>query len=347
MDGITHKNRLIILLLELMKQYSDEEHRLSQSDIGRLLKRKYNIQADRKSIRRNLNDLIDAGVPLNYTESKRKHPDGTEEIVCTDWYLEHEFSTGELRLMIDSLLFSKQLPAAQRTELIGKLEGLASVYFCSRVQHIFAASPNTAANPQLFYTIDVLDEAINQQRQVVFEYCSYDIDKTLHARCREDGTVREYRVNPYQLAAVHGRYYLICNNVKYEGLANYRVDRIRNICITDAPAAQCDVSDAVVFAKHMSEHIYMFSGESITVCFRADRSIINDVMDYFGENIRFSEATDSDVKVTVRVNEDDMFRWAVQYCGSVQILTPAPLRQRVMDTLQAALEKYALPVHIG
>ncbi|MBE6847482.1 MAG: WYL domain-containing protein [Ruminococcus sp.] len=347
MESTNHKNRLILLMLEIMKQYSDEEHRLSQSDIGRLLKRKYGVQADRKSIRRNLNDLVEAGVPLGFTESKRKNPDGTEEIVCTDWYLEHEFSTGELRLMIDSLLFSKQLPAAQRCELIAKLEGLSSTHFRSGLQHIYAATPNTAANPQLFYTIDVLDEAIRQQQQVVFEYCSYDIDKKLHARRREDGTVREYQVNPYQLAAMHGRYYLICNNVKYEGLANYRVDRIRNIRITETPADPCDVSEAAVFAKHMSEHIYMFTGESIPVSFRACRSIINDVMDYFGEDVQFSDATETDVTVMVSVNEDDMFRWAVQYCSSVQILSPEPLRQRVTDTLQAALAEYAIPVHIG
>ena len=48
-------------------------------------------------------------------------------------------------------------------------------------------------------------------RQVSFTYNSYGTDKKLHPRRDSAGNIREYIVNPYQIAAANGRYYLICN----------------------------------------------------------------------------------------------------------------------------------------
>ena len=79
-------------------------------------------------------------------------------------------------------------------------------------------------NKELFYTIDVLDEAISKGKKVSFIYNSYGTDKKLHPK-RE----REYVINPYQMVATNGRYYLICNYDKYDTLSNYRIDRITGI----------------------------------------------------------------------------------------------------------------------
>lgn len=48
------KKLLIINILDILKKYSDEDHRLSQKDIANILEREYGMSADRKAIRRNL-----------------------------------------------------------------------------------------------------------------------------------------------------------------------------------------------------------------------------------------------------------------------------------------------------
>ncbi len=229
MYTIPPKKLLIINILDIMKKYTDENHRLSQKDIADILQREYNTTADRKTVKSNLINLVEWGYPLSYDETVRRGKNGREETIYSEWYMEHEFDDGELRLLIDSLLFSKHIPYSQCRELIKKLEGLSSVYFRSKVKHICSIPENKVTNKQFFYTIDMLDEAISRRRKVVFEYCSYDVDKKLHSRKRSDGTVRKYIVSPYQLAATNGRYYLICNYDKYDDLANYRVDRIKDI----------------------------------------------------------------------------------------------------------------------
>ena len=114
------KKLMIMNILDILKQHSDAEHRLSQKDIIDLLKSEYNMDADRKSIKRNLMNLIDFGYDLEYTEIVRRSKSGEEEVIYTDWYLDRDFSDAELRLLVDSLLFSKHIPYSQCKELIEK-----------------------------------------------------------------------------------------------------------------------------------------------------------------------------------------------------------------------------------
>ena len=118
-------------------------------------------------------------------------------------------------------------------ELIKKLEGLSNVHFKSRVKHVSCMSSEKSDNKQLFYNVERLDEAIDKGKKVRFHYLEYHSDKKLHKRVHHDGKVREYLISPYQLAAREGKYYLICNNDKYETITNYRVDRITDIEILD------------------------------------------------------------------------------------------------------------------
>ncbi len=106
------KKLLILNILDILKRYTDAEHRLSQRDILELLETEYSMKADRKAIKRNLTDLIDFGYPLSYSESIRNGKNGEEEIIYTDWYMEHEFDDSELRLLIDSLCFPSTSPTA-------------------------------------------------------------------------------------------------------------------------------------------------------------------------------------------------------------------------------------------
>ena len=68
---IQPKKLLIINILDILKKYSDEDHRLTQKDIIELLKRDYNMTVDRKSVKSNLMNLIEAGYHINYSEITR------------------------------------------------------------------------------------------------------------------------------------------------------------------------------------------------------------------------------------------------------------------------------------
>ena len=176
------KKMLTMNILDILKRYTDGDHRLSQKEIMDILEREYDMKVERKAVKRNLLNLIDYGYHVEYSESVRINKKGEEEIVYTDWYLERDFSDAELRLLIDSLLFSRHIPYSQCKTLIEKLENLSNRYFKSRVKHIQTLPDNELPNRQLFYTIEILDQAITKGRQVSFCYNEYHTDKMLHPR---------------------------------------------------------------------------------------------------------------------------------------------------------------------
>ena len=339
------KKLLIMNILEILQRYTDEDHRLSQREIGEILEREYSVRADRKTIKRNLTDLIDAGYDLEYSESIRKNRQGEDEVLLTDWYLNRTFTDSELRLLIDGLLFSKHIPYSQCRELVQKLEGLSSQYFRSRTGYIRTLPNDQPNNRQLFYTIEILDEAIRKKVQVVFRYLEYRADKRLHLRRNQEGQVREYIINPYQMAAVNGRYYLICNYDKYDNVSNYRLDRITEIRLLNTPVKDRTkvrgLEQGLNLPQHMAEHIYMLAGESIPVTFRTSKVILNDVMDWFGEISLFNETEDT-VNAAVTVNREAMICWAMQYGRYVEVLGPSDLREEVKQAFIKALENYAV-----
>ena len=154
-------------------------------------------------------------------------------------------------------------------------------------------------NKQLFYTIEMLDKAIIKGRQVAFYYNEYHTDMKMYPRENEKGEKRRYIINPYQIAAINGRYYLICNYDKYDNVANYRLDRITDIEILPVPVKPMKkvkgLENGLNLPKHMAEHIYMFTGESAAVTFRAKKYLVSEIIDWFGKDIKFSDETEDDL----------------------------------------------------
>ena len=181
------KKQLILNILDILRKYTDEDHRLSQKEIVDILKTEYNMSADRKSVRRNLLDLMELGYEIEYSEAIRMVPNRKtgeleESYIWSDFYLVREFTDSELRLLIDSLLFSRHIPYSQCRELVEKLEGLSSRYFESKVRHIRTLPDQAPQNRQLFYTIDMLDEAISKGKQVAFLYTECHWRASRHRR---------------------------------------------------------------------------------------------------------------------------------------------------------------------
>ena len=66
------KKMIIINILDILKRYTDENHRLSQREIMDILEREYDMKVDRKAVKRNLMNLIDFGYQVEYSESIRQ-----------------------------------------------------------------------------------------------------------------------------------------------------------------------------------------------------------------------------------------------------------------------------------
>ncbi len=344
------KKMLIMNILEILMKYSDENHRLSQKQILEILKRDYDMDAERKSIRRNLLELMDCGYNIEYTEGKRlvknhKTKEVEEKDVWTDFYMVREFSEGEIRLLIDSILFSKQITHNQCKELIKKLKNLSNNYFDSRVEHISRIPDEKVDNQQLFLNIELIDEAIKKRRKISFKYVEYGSDKKLVFKKRENGEVRNYIVTPYQMAAKEGKYYLICNYDKYDDISNYRMDRIRDIEILNVPAKDFSKlrgsnGSALDLNTYMREHIYMYSSDNTRAKMRIPKVMITDIIDLFGKDVAFSDDIDDRISVTVKANKTSIEQFAQNYAPDVIVLEPPSMVDQLMNTMKISLVEY-------
>ena len=122
------KKMLILNILEILRKHTNADHPITQRKIAEYLERDYGMVAERKAIKRNLAELMEAGYPVRMKTEKarnginRKTGETEENIACSDFYYEHPFSDAELRMLIDSVLFSRSTPKKQGRELIRKLE---------------------------------------------------------------------------------------------------------------------------------------------------------------------------------------------------------------------------------
>ena len=331
------------LILEVLRKYSDENHRLSQGDIIARLQSEYGVTIERKAVKRNLSNLQEAGYELACDETERRAPDGETQTLCTGWRLNRAFSDAELRLLIDSVLSSRHIAPAQSRALIDKLAAQSSVYFRAHVSHIQTPPEQDSLGKQLFYTIEVLDEAISRGKKVRFCYAALDIHRQIHFRLDEQGQPKQYSVNPYQMAISNGRYYLISNMEPHDNVVHFRLDRIREIAVLDEAMKPMKrvrgLEHGLHLPQHMAEHIYMFSGESVPVKFLAQREILDGVFDWFGPEARVAEQNGA-LLVRARVNENAMFCWAMQYGPHVEVLEPKGLRERLAKAAGEMAVKY-------
>ena len=229
---------LPLYILEILRKRTDEQHTLNQKDIIDRLRIDYGLEIERKAVRTNMERLVEMGYPIQFTETEREG-----NTIWSNFWYRSEFSDAELRLMIDSLLFSNHIPHASRQKLVKKIEGLTSEHFKSYVKHIATLPDTGESNKQIFYNIAFLDEAISKKQKVAFQYLDMDIDKKLHPKLNDEGEPKTYVVSPYQMAARDGKYYLICNYDKYNDISNYRIDRIADVKMLDEPVKPFETLD--------------------------------------------------------------------------------------------------------
>ncbi len=353
------KKLSLIYILRILKRHSDPDHPLSQQEILAYLEEEYGMVLDRKAVKRNLMNLVDAGYPLGNKPWERRSAtaEGGVEKVYGSWYYEHEFAPAELSALISSLLFS-HLPRKQVRNLIGKLEDLQSEHFynpATQVENIpndnwLDDTAETSENKQMFYSLEVLNEAIAKRRKVMFNYMEYGPDKKQRPRVRP-GRKRphRYRVSPYAVVATNGRFYLIGNTDGHDDISHYRVDRLNEVrLLEDEPARPKTSIEELTrgklnLPKHLAEHVNMFAGPAEHCCFRIHRSHLDSVMDAFGRHCRISEVKESTVVVNVKVNPKALFHWSLQFGPMIKVLAPQELAEQLRDASAEMAAMYADP----
>lgn len=146
-----------LFVLNVLREYSDELHPLRQQDIIDKIEAQYDVQLERKAIARHLTNLETVGYYIERTKS--------------GVYLVNDdgFKDSKLRLLIDSVLFSRHISGDAAEDLIKKLKKLGSVSLKNKLVSVYSAKMLTRGNSDCLYeNIDTIDKAIGQDRRITF-----------------------------------------------------------------------------------------------------------------------------------------------------------------------------------
>ncbi len=325
MNSLEPKKLALIRVLQIFRKYSDYDHPLLQEDIADKLETEYGIILERKAIGRNINLLRDAGYRIEH--------------IRTGFYLEErEFEDSELRLLIDGVLSSKHITAKYSKDLIEKLCQLSNQYFRSHVKNIYSVHDwSKTDNLALFYNIELVDDAIERHVQLQLDYNKYGTDKKLHK-------THTNRITPYQLLLHNQRYYLMGYHEHFKNMVFYRVDHITNMVIDETPATPITkvpgYEGGINYKEIASALPYMYTDKLQNVEFVAQKCIVDQIVDWFGTDIRISDRDEETVTVSLKASPNAMEHWAMQYINFVEITKPLTLREKIKESLKTAQKKY-------
>ncbi len=323
MESFEPKKLALIRIWQILKDYSDYNHPLTQEEIAKHLENNYGIVIERKAISRNLSLLKEAGFEIDSCRAG-------SFLDCRD------FEDSELHLLIDGILSSKHITAKHSKDLINRLCGLSNKYFRASVKHIHSVNDwSKTDNQALFYNIELIDIAIEKGCQIHYDYNKYDVDKKLHKSSFQ-------HVSPYQMILHNQRYYLMAYSEYWNNMVFHRLDRITNMKIShkkSTPLRSISGYENGINYKELSSTMpYMYTDKPEPIEFIADACVVDQIIDWFGTNIRFNKTNDeTKVRVLLKASPMAMEHWAMQYINYVEIIAPKTLRARVRTTLENAL----------
>ena len=327
---LENKKASILLILKVLEEYSDEEHFLTQQDIIDKIYQIYGIELERKSVAFSISLLQELDYDIN------KSPRGGYAL------LSRNFDCAEIRFIADALFSSKSISGKQVLELTNKLNNGLSKYQRKNYDFIYKSGDiNRSANKEIFYTLELIEEAKRRGKRISFQYLTFD--ENGKAITKRDGF--RYIISPYYSVNSNSRYYLICNfREKYRAIQVFRIDYMVNAKIEeDWPIKPIDSLKEIKdfdIAKYLNDNIYLLGGDVINATIELEEeNSIQFVIDWFGKNARVYKKEEK-LYADIKCNESALFYWCMQYSETTKVVSPQSLIDRIKKEAKSILEKY-------
>ena len=317
----------LLQVMDILKT-TDEDHPVTSAQIIARLN-SIGITCDRKAVLRDIDFLKDHMDIVSCDDNKR----GV-------FVASREFEDWELKVLIDAVRSANFLTRKQTDSLVTRLSKLASDASAQTLTAVpQSPSPIKIGKGETIVAIDTILRAIRQQRKVHFLYTYTGGDMTTRYR----HSMKTEPVSPYALIWQNDKYFLIGNLSGATPFSYYRLDRIRNIEMLDelaVPLKELLTNGEAGLRNYIDENIYATSGKRVIIEIEGGEDMTDTVLDAFGSNATIKPTADG-IHARIKTNENKgLYRWLMQYAGSLKVVTPEYIRDGVRERLKAALEVY-------
>lgn len=317
---------IAICLLQVLKEYSDEHHIMTRSEITEKMHVLYDLEPDRRTVYSAIGVLTELGYDISTYEDNHK-----------GYYLirdpKTDFDINEIRLLSDAVCAFPFISSKHTQQLRDKLQSQVSVYERRHIKNLSIIKPERKTeNWDVFYSIEMIDEAIQQKVKVKFDYMEYHEDLELHKR-RE----KKFTVNPYSMVFTNEHYYLVAVLAYQKTVSMYRIDRMKNIEIT---TYALDVhEDGFDPEKEAAAATYAYAGKPERIEMLTDRKNLGAIVDKFGTDLWVVPQDDGRLKVSMKAAPAGIRYWAMQYLKEIEITAPQSLRDEIIGMIKENLYK--------
>ena len=324
MTNLHEKNGNILYILNILKKYSDEDHILSSQDITNLIIDEYGVENDERTIRRNINLLIEK---FGYNISTRKD-NKKGYYYIRDYY--NDFDLGEIRTIIDTISFAPYITSEKSRKIIGKCMDLLNEYELESLDDYKIISDRIkTTNEETINNIEYIYEAIEENKKITFTYNHYVLDSN---KLIFKPTSQEKRIiSPYKIINSIQEFYLIGYKHNENKLKTYRIDRMTNLKILNE-----DIEDKISnneLNEYIESSISMFSGKPIDITIKCDNSMLDNVVELLGRKLNYKIYDDKHFKVDISVNEEAFIGWYLRNLGKIEVLKPLSLKEKIKKKL--------------
>ncbi|MBN2796450.1 MAG: WYL domain-containing transcriptional regulator [Clostridia bacterium] len=312
-------------IMKILMEQSDEQHPMTVNELIEELG-KYDISAERKSIYADIEMLMEFGLDIICIKGRaNKYFIGAKE-----------FELPELKLLVDAVQASRFITYKKSEELIGKLEKLTNVHEAKELhQHVVISDQIKTMNESIYYNVNDINKAIQQNKQIRFKYFDYNLDKQVEYRRNGEW----YYASPYAFTWDDDNYYMIAFYERYEDISNFRIDRMTSIEVIDEARVfegECREFNVADYSKKIFR---MFSGDTEKVKLQFDNSLINVVIDRFGKEVEIQKVDQNAFMIDVDVVATNTFlSWLFMFGDKVKIVEPLSLRDKMLDMAKLVIK---------
>jgi predicted DNA-binding transcriptional regulator YafY len=245
------------------------------------------------------------------------------------------FELPELKLLIDAVQSSRFLTERKSRELIEKLCNQCSIHDARLMRRdVLVSGRVKSMNETIYYNVDAIQDAIAQNRQIRFRYFDWGLDGKRQFRDKD------YQASPYGLCQDNENCYLLGHSPRH-GITSYRVDRMCDILITEETRTPCPELTGKALVSHANSLFQMYAGEEVNVKMRFHRSLINAVIDRFGQGIMMIPDGDDHFTFVADVVVSPMFfSWILGFGTDAKLLYPQAVVDQFRQLCREALSQY-------
>ena len=314
-----------LYLAKILYEQTDEEHYLTTAQLMQILEEKYGITAHRQTIKSDIDLLKEFGLEIEEVKSVQNRYN----------LYGRQFDVPELKLLIDAVESSKFITANKSQELVEKLSKLAGGHAAAGLKrNVCCENRVKPGNEKIYLIIDAINEAINENKKISFQYFRYDANKKQQLKL--DG--KSYVITPLHLVWNGDYYYMIGVYDYKQRLGSFRVDRIakRPTILEEEGVAAPEGFDV---NEHINTTFRMYNSTHAEVELICDNDVMDSIIDRFGEDVSTCPNDQNSFKAVVNIAVSNVFySWVFGFGGKVKINSPAQVKERYADMLRFAVQ---------